>query len=268
MGRSVAEWESALGLNFKGIVHVGAHYAEEREIYSEYSLEPVLWIEALESVAEVARQNLMNYPNQVIITATLSENKDEIVDLYHAGAEDSSSSIFMPHLIKASHPDVKVNGVTKTVTSTLDSVLEKVIMDDSFPWQILVLDVQGAELAVLKGALKYLHYFQMIVCEVSIRELYKEAALFQDVTDFLAQNNFSLVTESINQSTGWGEGLYVCTQLVSKEMVSKFEVSSRRRRQLNLGTRLRQILVRSGLEVHWFKRPKLSSIWAKIDAKN
>lgn len=60
------------------------------------------------------------------------------------------------------------------------------------PIDLLKLDVQGAELLALKGAVETLSRTQMVWTEVSFRPLYQGSAVFADIHSFLFARGFRL----------------------------------------------------------------------------
>jgi hypothetical protein len=57
---------------------------------------------------------------------------------------------------------------------------------------LLKIDVQGAELEVLKGAEALLPLIDAIYCEVSFARLYEGQPLAEDIVQYLARNSFTL----------------------------------------------------------------------------
>jgi FkbM family methyltransferase len=227
------------------IIHAGAHFAEEREEYRIGEFEPVYWIEALPDVAEVCASNLVDYQDQYILTATLSDSIGERIKFYIAGVEDSSSSLLIPHLIEASHPDVTVSREIELTTTTLDEQYEESNFGD-FPSYGLVMDLQGAELKALLGAKSLLPRVSFIISEVSTRELYRKSVSFKEMTRALDDLNFTLHASEMNLATGWGEALYInregsCSDVLST--TSKLEVVNG---SFSIGTFVRSVLVKLG----------------------
>jgi len=72
--------------------------------------------------------------------------------------------------------------------SRLDSIYDS---EDIANYQHWVLDVQGAELLVLKGAGKLLRNCMSLLIEVSTRQVYSGGVLFNDLECFLS--DFDLV---------------------------------------------------------------------------
>jgi FkbM family methyltransferase len=62
---------------------------------------------------------------------------------------------------------------------------------ESYSSKLLVIDVEGHELEVLKGCPPaFLSSFDFIMCEVSKLERHKGAASFEEITSFLEKNQF------------------------------------------------------------------------------
>ena len=72
-------------------------------------------------------------------------------------------------------------------TITLDFFVDKYSIDTI---DFIKIDVQGAELDILKGSKKLLNNVLKIVCEVEFLPLYHDQPLFGDITKFLGQYNF------------------------------------------------------------------------------
>jgi FkbM family methyltransferase len=73
-----------------------------------------------------------------------------------------------------------------------------------FP-SLIKLDVQGFELAVLRGAVRCVEQATAVLAEVSFRKFYEGQPLFQDVAHFLSERDFSLY--ALGQRTEVGNPL-------------------------------------------------------------
>jgi FkbM family methyltransferase len=245
MSSNFEQWICEYQIPGMPIIHAGAHFAEERDQYVGNNFGPVYWIEALPGVAEVCASNLVDYQDQYILTATLSDSIGERIKFYIAGVEDSSSSLLVPHLIEASHPDVTVSREIELTTTTLDELYKDSNLGD-FPNYGLVMDLQGAELKALQGAKSILPKISFIISEVSTRELYRESVSFKEMTRVLDDLNFTLHASEMNLATGWGEALYInrkgnCSDILST--TNKLEVVNG---SFSIGTFVRSVLVKLG----------------------
>jgi FkbM family methyltransferase len=80
---------------------------------------------------------------------------------------------------------------------------------------LLKLDVQGAEIEVLKGAESCLLLIDMIYCEVSFVELYKGQPLASEIVSYLAARDFSLrgvFNQSVTRNVGATQADFLFTR--------------------------------------------------------
>jgi FkbM family methyltransferase len=111
-----------------------------------------------------------------------------IVSLHVAGNSSSSSLLPMASRHVASAPESAYVGEEATEIRTLDQVATELVRPGERIW--LKLDVQGYELAVLRGAEKTLNRVEVVETELSLVELYEEQALFGQVFDYLTARGF------------------------------------------------------------------------------
>jgi len=239
----LALWVKKYGLEVEGIVHVGAHLAQERYFYKKQGFEPVFWVEAIPEIAIRATKLLENFPNQQLINAALWSKNGVELDLNITNGEAASSSLLELHLHKSSHPDVILNKKIKVKTTTLDSLLK-----GSSKYNTLILDTQGAELEILKGSTNSLRNIDQIVCEISIRELYKGAPKLKQIEKFMFTAGYSLVAADINRTVGWGDGLFLRNEkAITFDKRTVNENIKYKGKRFTLGTLLRNLLIRIGI---------------------
>jgi len=88
--------------------------------------------------------------------------------------------------------DLGVREKVRVEVRTLDGVLKAANWAESI--DLLKIDVQGAELLVLKGAPNCLKRTRLIWLEVSFRELYEGAAVFSEIYQFMDAQGFRLLS--------------------------------------------------------------------------
>jgi len=100
----------------------------------------------------------------------------------------SSSLLNMTKTHKEIFPFTKNETIIKVRTDKLDNVLEHLDLKKPI---LLKIDVQGAELHVLKGATESLNNIDVIQLEVSFMNFYDGQASIEDVISFLKSFGFS-----------------------------------------------------------------------------
>jgi FkbM family methyltransferase len=187
----------------KGVIHIGAHDCEETEFYKKIgiqSLNNIIWIEALqEKVDACVGKGIQNVYQSVI-----SDKDNEIVQ-FNIADNCQSSSILEPGTHLQHHPNVHFTRQIPLITTTLDSFISKKGLDMS-KYNILYMDIQGAELLALKGGKEYIKHVEAIYLEVNTEEVYKKCGLLCEIDNFLVgfRRELTQMTEF-----GWGDALYV-----------------------------------------------------------
>ena len=172
-------------LNISGILHVGAHKCEELDVYLKHTNpNNIYWIEAIEYLA---KQNLNNIPNINIINEVIGD-KDGVEVEFKVTNNTLSSSILEFGEHKNLHPKVIVTDVLKLKTKTLKTIFNENSLHGKF--NMLVLDLQGAEMLALKGLKDTINEFDIIYTEVNEKEIYKECCILEDLDLYLNQYNF------------------------------------------------------------------------------
>jgi FkbM family methyltransferase len=172
----------------RGVIHVGANTGQEREVYDRHGL-AVFWVEAIPSVFADLKLNVAGLPRQRCANALVTDEDGREFAFHIAGNNGASSSI----LDLADHrdiwPDVSYVEDIKLVSVTLPTLL-RLEGVEATQYDVLMLDTQGSELLVLKGAAPLLHGFQYIRTEAADFESYVGCARREEITDFLAGYGF------------------------------------------------------------------------------
>ena len=135
-------------IQFKGILHVGAHECEELNDYERYiQRNKILWVEALPNKVKLCKQR---YPNVLIENAIVSDTVEKV--RFNVSNNGQSSSILEFGLHSTFHPDVRYVSSFESETKLLKDVISKYNIDYNF----LNFDIQGVELKALKGMKEYL----------------------------------------------------------------------------------------------------------------
>ena len=171
-----------------GVIHVGANVGQEREQYARHDLK-VLWVEPIPDVFARLQANIADYPRQKAIRNLLTDQDAKSYEFKIANNEGASSSILDFALHKDIWADVHyVDAITLTST-TFDTMIaaEDVQLSD---YQALVMDTQGSELLILKGAGRSIPALRYIKVEAPDFEAYAGCCLLDDLIAFLAPLGF------------------------------------------------------------------------------
>jgi FkbM family methyltransferase len=187
-------------INFKGILHVGAHECEELNDYLKYlTIDKILWIEALPEKVELSRSK---YPNLLIENAIVSDTIENV--RFNVSNNGQSSSILDFGLHSTYHPHVHYVTHFEGQTQLLKNILPKYDINYNF----LNFDIQGAELKALKGMEEYLANVDYLYTEVNSDYVYSGCALVGELDEYLKQ--FGLFRVETNWTDcKWGDAFYM-----------------------------------------------------------
>jgi FkbM family methyltransferase len=167
-----------------GVIHVGANAGQERQLYHELGLK-VLWFEAIPKVYEELVANIAEMPRQNAICALLTDRDGEEYRFHVANNLGASSSIYEFGEHRDIWPQVEYVDQLTLRSSQLDTLMSAAEINRR-DYQALVIDVQGAELLVLKGGKRTLRHCRYIKAEAADFDSYVGAARLQDLQRHLA----------------------------------------------------------------------------------
>lgn len=167
----------------KGVIHVGANTGQEREVYAARGL-PVIWIEPLDGVFDVLCERIAPYPNQKAYQYLITDKTGESYAFGISNNGGQSSSIFNFKMHRDIWPDVGYLATTELESVTLQFVIERHQIDLA-TYDALILDVQGSELLVLKGAGEHLERLNWILAEAADFESYEGGCQLKDLDAYL-----------------------------------------------------------------------------------
>jgi FkbM family methyltransferase len=175
-----------------GVIHVGANTGQEINLYAKYRL-PVVWIEPIPDIFEKLQSNLIGIPRQIALKGLVTDLEKVEYQFHLANNNGASSSILELNLHQDIWPDVAFEKTIKLQSTTLVSLLEVNKIDISM-YDMLIIDTQGSELLVLKGALPILHHFRYIQTEVPDFEAYKGCCQLKDLQFFLGSRGYKEIS--------------------------------------------------------------------------
>jgi FkbM family methyltransferase len=192
-------------MNVTGVLHVGAHLAEEAETYDALGIKEVWWVEANPAVLPMIEEKLYAYPFQRIISGLVYSKAGEELDFNVTNYDGMSSSILEFGTHPEFSPDTVFVDKLRLKTTTIDAIAQEHRVKANF----LNMDLQGAELHALRGAQLFLRDVAYIMTEVNNAEVYKDCAKVDELDRFLT--GFTRVETYWVPDQGWGDALYVRT---------------------------------------------------------
>jgi len=179
----------------KGIFHIGAHRGGEAPIY-EWLGKKVIWVEANPKIFIDLLINIKQFRFQKAINALLTDKDDEKINFYISNNDAASSSIHkFGNLSKGKdslwqNKNLKMIDEMSLISKTLDTVIQQhqIEIKNYDHW---VIDVQGAELDVLKGSKQNLKFCNSLYIEVSKGDVYDKGSQWIEVKKFLQDFNLT-----------------------------------------------------------------------------
>jgi FkbM family methyltransferase len=191
------------------VIHVGAHWAEEHDEYVRCGIERFVYIEPCEEAFDVLYKKFPDIYGNVKILKVACGSDQEIKDMpmyvSHQN-QGQSNSLLRPELHLEQHKEVIFDDAEIVMVSPLD----KLPIDWSKGYSMLMMDVQGFEGEVLKGATKRLTHFDIIYTEVNRGQTYSGNMEIAEMDIFLSDYGFyRKETHWPSPNWTWGDAVYI-----------------------------------------------------------
>ncbi len=190
----------------RGVIHVGAYEGKDLKIYENLGASKVLFIEANPEAFKRLEENLAEASIEVkAVSCAISDRNGETE--FHVYSLPKSSSIFPLKLYRNIYPNIKETKKLTVPAKTLDSLLQELKISPE-EYNLLSLDVRGAELLALQGATNLLKYIEAINTKVCYEELYEGGALIEEIDQFLRKKGFGRQAVAKPFHPSWGDAFY------------------------------------------------------------
>lgn len=195
-------------LHPKGVIHVGAHWAEEHEDYIKCGIEKFVYIEPCKEAWEVLKNKTFECDSILINVACGAEEKEMPMYVSHQN-QGQSNSLLKPELHLAQHPNVVFDDAEIVKVVTLDSIpLERMNYD------MLVMDCQGYEGEVLKGAIETLKHIDIVYTEVNRGPTYLNNIEIEGIDELLS-DFIRIETFWPSPNWTWGDSVFIRKTLLN-----------------------------------------------------
>lgn len=182
----------------------------------------IFTFEPLPANFELVQKNITEYkansilPFQLCLSDSIGETTFHVSsgNPENTNTEDwnygnKSSSLLAPAKTKEVHSWLKFEDAITVQTSTLIQFCKEHNISNI---DFIHMDVQGAELMVLKGAQDFIQHINMIWLEVEAVELYEGQPLKNDVENFMQSNGFIKLEDTVYTTAGdqfWARKTYI-----------------------------------------------------------
>lgn len=184
-----------------GVIHVGAHEGQEYEDYVlTFGHIKTHWFEPLSKPFSVMGNRIWSAGGVSLYKYALGAKEGRSKIWIDEGNAGQSSSLLKPKEVLNEWDHIKFDLSEEIEVKSLDSFEIK-------NSNVLVLDVQGYELEVLKGAEKTLEVIDHIFSEINSKEMYEGCPTVKELDEFLTTRGFSL-KENWWTSNNWGDGYW------------------------------------------------------------
>jgi FkbM family methyltransferase len=174
---------------------------------------PIISIEPVKAAFQILARSAQPDETWTSLNVALGEEAGTVL-MNVANNGEQSSSLLRPssHLIH--YPTVTFNETQTTDVITLDSID---IPENSRIY--LKLDLQGSELAALRGAVAMLEMVAVIEIEMTTIQMYEGQGTFLDVANFLAGCGFSVFSFADSFRDVSGRSIYVDVIFAKEKLV-------------------------------------------------
>jgi FkbM family methyltransferase len=200
----------------KIVIHVGAHTGEEVPFYLKNGFNNICLIEANPDLVAKLNVDFELVPEVKVVHRAISNVKGMAEFTIHQTEKGSVESASLLELKRLGEivPVFNSSRKVQVATSTLDELIDE--LDVKLINSLLCLDIQGAELMALEGAVHLLAQVNAVICEVNLIENYKGGALEHEIEKLLTDRGFIRyftiyheLYEGDSRFPAWGEGLWI-----------------------------------------------------------
>lgn len=200
------------GVTPEGVLQIGANYGQEVKKFTTEGIRYGVFVEPLPHAFQELKNAVLKNSDFVAINALCAADAGQEKVFFVSEQAGGSSSMLKPTGHLDIHPEVAFNNELILRTSTVDEIIKNLCIEGHErivnKLDLLYIDVQGAELDVLKGAKEFLSKAKFVFAEVSHGGLYEGDTSIKPILEFLEEHNFKLAFAYINKH-GWGDALFI-----------------------------------------------------------
>jgi FkbM family methyltransferase len=199
----------------KSILQVGASGGQEISLFLKNNIIECLLIEPLDYPFAVLCDNVKGIDNYIPVKTAVGARDNEVIQMYVASNDGQSSSILKPAKHTSIFPGVNFNSKVNIKSFTLDGIVSYINQTNkksAEAYDLIYVDVQGAELEVFKGASKSIINAKYIFTEVGYGGGYENDSSYVEIIQYLNAFSYKLVDIRIDPRTGYGDAFFINMQ--------------------------------------------------------
>jgi FkbM family methyltransferase len=192
----------------KGVIQIGSHYFQEKEVFQKVGIERFVLIEPQAQAFSVTKQNANDLHDCILYNCAISDTEGTMTLFCDTSNEGQSSSLLKAERHIEIYPSIVFDREEQVEVKKLDNLdFEKTKYD------LLVIDVQGNELRVLQSGLVTLQNINVVYLEVNFEKMYSDCCLVTDLDEFFSLHGFTR-TDTGADAGGWSDAMYVRNELL------------------------------------------------------
>jgi len=202
-------------LKIKGVVQIGSHWAEEHDVYKQLGIKKIVYVEPCKDAFEkmVAKMDAIG-DSPIMYKVACGETEAEMEMYVSHNNQGQSNSLLKPLLHLEQHREVVFTD--KEIVKVVP--LDKLLFDRN-EYNLLVLDCQGFEGQILKGATDTLQYIDCIYTECNRGQTYEGNMEIEEMDKYLEPFGF-VRTDTYWPSPNWtwGDCTYIQKNLLLNDV--------------------------------------------------
>ncbi len=200
-----SELKRKYSLEFTGAIQVGCHWAEEHDELIAIGIKEFVYIEPCKEAFAVIYDKFIQDPKVHLYNVACADTEGRMTMYASSINQGQSNSLLAPKLHLDQHREVVFSDREEVEVVKLDN-----LDFDKERYNFLVMDCQGAEGLVLKGAVNTLRHIDAIYTECNRGETYQGNMQIEEMDEFLKAFGFTRVeTFWPSPNWTWGDCLYI-----------------------------------------------------------
>lgn len=194
-------------IDVRGIIHVGACLGEEYDCYKEFT-DKVIWVEANPQLIPIIKEKVKGQP---VYNFAICNEEDELATFNIIYSDDRTnpgcSSLLNLKKHSEYYPMINKIGEVHVRTISLDGLFF-LSGHNHKQYNVLNMDIQGAELLALYGAINIINSLDVVYTEFATEELYEGCCHLNQLDSFLQDLNFTKIVQEFAHKS-WGDVIYI-----------------------------------------------------------